>query len=354
LTEPVAAATTPLYVVHEGDPLRDRDTVLSLWSGNLGQQDRIASKYDWFYLGCPHGEPLLQLLRHTESQSWVGTACAGRRRMRWHGRDIRAGVLVDLAVIPEHRSLGPALILQQGLIEAGGRQLDLLYGFPNPKAAAVFKRIGYSKLTDIVRYAHVLRHGPYLRSKMPGWLAISVGAVADLVFALADSVKRLFAKRINATWTDRADARMDALWPASPRGDGLVGVRDSTHAKWRFDDCPLARTRYLLLTQPGQDSLHAWFATQVEGGTLHVRDYWSMDGINGIDSACLLALIAAARETGHASVSVEIAANQSHLDCWIRQGFVPRSRRPVFGRWSAAADREAEQDLFLTSADEDE
>ena len=34
MTEPVASATTPLYVVHPGDPLHDRDTVLSLWSGS--------------------------------------------------------------------------------------------------------------------------------------------------------------------------------------------------------------------------------------------------------------------------------------------------------------------------------
>src|SRR5688500_18512216 len=126
--------------------MRDRDTVQSIWRGTLGQQDRMAAKYDWFYLACPHGPPLLQLLRHIDGD-WVGTACAGRRRMRWQGRDISAGVLVDLAVVPEHRSLGPALILQQGLIEAGARDLDLLYGFPNPKAAAVFKRIGYNKLT---------------------------------------------------------------------------------------------------------------------------------------------------------------------------------------------------------------
>ena len=354
MTEPAAAATTPLYVVHGGDPLRDRDTVLSLWSGNLGQQDRIASKYDWFYLGCPHGAPLLQLLRHTPSGSWVGTACAGRRRMRWHGRDIHAGVLVDLAVVPEHRSLGPALILQQGLIEAGSRHLDLLYGFPNPKAAAVFKRIGYFRLTDIVRHARVLRHGRYLRSRMPGWLAVPVGAVADVVSAVADTVKRLFAARIDASWSERADARMDALWSASVQGDGLVGVRDCTQAKWRFDDCPLARTRYLMLTLPGQNSLQAWFATQGEGETLHVRDYWSLDGIKGIGSAYLLALLAAAREAGHASVSVEIAASEPHVQSWTRHGFVPRSQRPVFGRWSAAQDAEAVQDIFLTSADEDE
>ena len=118
----------PQYVTRDGDALRDRDTVLSIWHGNLGQEDRIAAKYEWFYLGCPYGSPVLQLLHYTPDGADIGTACAGRRRMLWRGEQISAGVLVDLAVLPAHRSLGPALILQQALIQSGLRQLDLLYG----------------------------------------------------------------------------------------------------------------------------------------------------------------------------------------------------------------------------------
>ena len=97
----------------------------------------MRAKYDWFYLRCPFGPPLLQLLRAGSAGTAVGACGAGRRRMLWKGREIRAGVLVDLAVAREHRSLGPALMLQQGLVAAGHNELDLLYGFPNPKAAPV-------------------------------------------------------------------------------------------------------------------------------------------------------------------------------------------------------------------------
>lgn len=340
----------PQYVVHAGDALRDRDTVQSIWRGNLGQQDRMAVKYDWFYLACPHGPPLLQLLRHA-SGDWVGTACAGRRRMRWQGRDITAGVLVDLAVLPEHRSLGPAMILQQGLIEAGTRHLDLLYGFPNPKAAAVFKRIGYNKLADMVRYARVLRHGRYLRERMPAWLALPLGVAADIAIALRDGWRRLSGTSLRSEWRDRADPRMDALWADSAPEQGLVAVRDSRHARWRFDESPLARTRYLLITA-SDGRLLAWFATQEDGATLHVRDFWSRDGAT-CNQAYVLALLAAARAAGYESVSVEIAAAAPVTASWSACGFVERSRRPVFGRWSGEQQHE-DAEMFLTSADEDE
>jgi len=341
----------PQYVVHAGDALRERETVQAIWRGNLGQQDRMAAKYDWFYLSCPHGPPLLQLLRHA-SGDWVGTACAGRRRMRWQGRDIAAGVLVDLAVLPEHRSLGPALILQQGLIEAGARQVDLLYGFPNPKAAAVFKRIGYSKLTEIVRYARVLRHGRYLRERLPAWLALPLGVAADLAVALRDGWWRFRAAPVRSEWQERADPRMDSLWADSAPEEGLVAIRDRRHLRWRFDESPLERARYLLITAPDSHRLLAWFATQDDGATLHVRDFWSGNGAAG-DRAYVLALIAAARTAGYAAVSVEIAGAASVTASWSACGFVARGRRPVFGRWSGTQQYE-DADIFLTSADEDE
>lgn len=352
--ELTGSVTPPQYIVRNGDALRDRDQVLAIWSGNLGHKDSIAAKYDWFYLQCPYGAPLLQLLQHQPSNTWVGTACAGLRRMSWRGREIRAGVLVDLAVLPEHRSLGPALILQQGLIEAGARELDLLYGFPNPKAAAVFKRIGYEKLTEIVRYARVLRHTHYLQQRMPRWMAQPMGWAVDLAFAARDLMRRAIGPRLKTHWTNTADARMDALWAASSKGNGLVATRDSQHARWRFDDSPMARTRYLLLTQAHEESLCAWFAIQMEAETLHVRDFWSRDGAGGMDKSCILALVEAARRAGHAALSVEIAAAPAHVSDWIRCGFVQRGKRPVFGRWSAAPDAGTPTELFLTSADEDE
>lgn len=349
----LSASPLPPYLAHSGDVARDRDEVLSIWRGNLGHEDRIAAKYDWFYLACPYGAPLLQLLRHQPSGSWVGTACAAQKRMQWNGSHIRAGVLIDLAVVPDHRSLGPAMILQQGLIEAGKRQLDLLYGFPNPKAAVVFKRSGYEKLTDMVRYACVLRHARYLHRKAPNWLATPLGTVADIAFGLRDRYRRMRGPRLRSTWSESADSRMDVLWADSARGDGPLTVRDHTYARWRFDDSPLERTRYLMIATPDDGDLLAWFATHVDAGTLHVRDFWSIDGA-GMGEAYVNALLCAARSAGHSSVSVEMAAEEAYTQAWRSCGFVARGSRPVLGRWSSPDPTRSTSGIFLTFADEDE
>ena len=53
------------YTVHAADLARDRELILGLWRGNLGQNARMAAKYDWFYHQCPYGAPLT-LLKHGE------------------------------------------------------------------------------------------------------------------------------------------------------------------------------------------------------------------------------------------------------------------------------------------------
>jgi GNAT superfamily N-acetyltransferase len=349
-----AVAQAPVYAIHDGDVVRDRDTVLAIWHGNLGESERMRAKYDWFYLGASGDPPLLRLLRHEPDGSWAGACAAGRRRMLMHGREIQGGVMVDLAVTPAHRTLGPAMMLQQCIVEAGRRELDVLYGFPNPRAAAVFKRIGYRHWGDIVRYARVLRYSTYVRRRLPTPLAPVAGWLLDTGTRTRDLLRRLMQPTTKAAWSDVADERIDALWGTSAPKEGLTAIRDARHARWRFDRSPVARTRYLLVTRPGDDTLLAWFATQVEGDALFVRDFWSDDADRGVGMHYIDALVRAARREGHASVSVEIAARASRIANWESAGFVARGQRPVFGLCSDEAVSVRAEDLYLTSADEDE
>jgi hypothetical protein len=62
-----AVAQAPVYAIHDGDVVRDRDTVLAIWHGNLGESERMRAKYDWFYLGAS-GDP---------SGSWRSSLSSG-------------------------------------------------------------------------------------------------------------------------------------------------------------------------------------------------------------------------------------------------------------------------------------
>ena len=222
----------PAYTVHVADVERDRELILGLWRGNLGDESRMARKYDWFYRDCPYGAPLTLLLRHEDSGAWVGVATAGPRQMMLSGKLVQAGVLVDLAVLPAHRSLFPALSLQMALMEAGSKRFELMYGFPNPKAAAVFKRVGYVPLCKLVRHARVLRHGGYVRRRLPAPLAWPAGVMLDM----EDRVR--LARRgagMRGQWQDQADATLSDLWSPDRAGDGPVSIRDLAFLRWRFD-----------------------------------------------------------------------------------------------------------------------
>lgn len=339
--------TTPSreYSIRRGEPKSDRETVLSIWRGQLGYESRLEAKYDWFYLGCPWGVPLVQLLRHEPSSSWVGVAAVGARRMVQRGRSFRAGVIADFAVAKEHRSLGPAISLQKALLAGAAECFELLYGFPNAKAGPVMKRVGYRKIGEMVRYARVLRHARYLRRRLPPVLADVAGAIVDFVPRLT----RVRARRLRAAFRAAADPRMDDLWARSDQGAGPIMVRDAASVRWRFDGAVGPPTRHLLVSD-ADDRLHAWFACQADDqGTLHVRDFWSAEAVRAIDRSFVEALLDAAYRTGHVSVSVELGGAASKMAGFLEAGFVERGRRPVYARWS-----EGSADLHLTAADEDE
>jgi hypothetical protein len=179
------------------------------------------------------------------------------------------------------------------------------------------------------------------------------GFVIDAVIRLKDAWRSRSDHRWRAEWSDVADERFDGLWTKSDVSGCALAVRDTRFAQWRFDRCPLESTRYLLLIDPRDDSLAAWFACQLREPVLHVRDFWSAHAAQGIAREHVDALLREARAAGHASVSMELVGNTVHLAGWRAAGFLPRGERPVFGKWMAKRDPQAPP-LYLTSADEDE
>lgn len=340
----------PAYTVHEADVERDRELILGLWRGNLGDEARMARKYDWFYRECPYGAPLTLLLRHEESGAWVGVASAGPRRMMLGGHLVQAGVLVDLAVLPAHRSLFPALSLQMALMEAGAKRFELLYGFPNPKAAAVFKRVGYIPLCKLVRHARVLRHAGYVRRRLPALLAGPAGWALD---AFDRMRLRVRGAGTRGQWQDQADATLSDLWSPASAGAGPVSIRDLTFLRWRFDQSPLVDVRYLLV-RGGDGTPLAWFACESRSNVLYVHDFWSRRGVQGPSRAEVATLLRCARAGGHTAMSIELGAAAAGSG-WLDNGFVAREPRPVFWRpCGATLEAVAPADLWLTAADEDE
>lgn len=349
------------YSLHAGALAEDREAVLEVWRGNLGRASLLEAKYEWFYQRCPFGAPLVRILRHAGSDAAVGVAAAGPRRMSLAGRPVSAGLLVDLAVVPAHRSLGPAMLLQKALMSAGLQRFGLLYGFPNPRAAAVFRRVGYREVTQLVRYVRVLRSGDYLAARLPRALKavlprVLLRRVGDIADRLVQQLRRArTAPHARCEWQEQPWASIDTVWQRRQEPDGLVTIRDSAFVRWRLADAPQSRVRFLVALDRATGDPEAWIGCEAVDGVMIVRDFWSIDGIGGRMAALLDSLAGQARAAGCGSMSLEFQGAPAATAAIRRAGFVARTARPVYAIASAESAVSPESVRWhMTSADEDE
>ena len=344
---------SPRYRCEPADLLRDREEILSIWRGALGNVANQPAKYDWFYMGNEAGSPVVSLLRHGDTGRCIGVAAAGPRRASWDGRDVHVGVLLDLAVVPEHRSLFPALLLQRSLQQAVPGRLAALYGFPNPRAVPVFARVGYAKTLDVRRFVRVLRSGGYLQRRLPAWAAALVSRPLDLAMSAWTGVRSPGPGSFRAAWSTEVEARVDGLWETAAHGNGPILVRDSNFLRWRFDRMPGKAFRHLNV-DAGDGRMAAWFACEEDGGTLVVRDFWTSGGYDAIDPSIVLLLLREARKSGCSAVSLEFGGSEKIIRVLEAAGFSERSRRPFFSYFSPGSTLAGDADWYVTSADEDE
>lgn len=336
------------YSVDAGDLSRDGDAAVAVWRASLGHVDGRAAKFDWFYRDAPDGA-LLQLLRHGPARTVVGTAGVGWRRMRGGGRELRAGLLADMAVMSDHRMLGPAMSLQRAASDRALRDGDLVYGFPNPHAVPVVKRLGYAHAGDMVMYVRVLRHAPYLAQHVPRITAALLGMVLDLGMRMRDGIRQRRRGRLQAQWHD-------GLPPGDPpqaRDDGdeaLQANRTRTTLEHRFTHCPLAAFRFLQVSREGDPSASAWFACQRDGEALRIADYAIAD--HAQLSHYLTAAAAAAYALGCRSLAIECCLPEGEEISLRTIGFRERYRRPIYARWKDPSLSRTR--LRFTAFDEDE
>jgi hypothetical protein len=348
-----ASRQSSSYSCEAADLVRDRPTILSIWNACLSNVSGQEAKYDWFYMRGEAGPPIVSLLRHTASGLPVGVAAAGRRRALWKGHEACIGVLVDLAVLPKHRSLYPALLLQRSMQNAVPGELAAVYGFPNPRAATVFARVGYAQVLVVRRFVRVLRSRPYLERSLAPWAAIPLARILDAVSVVRDRLKFAAPGGPGARWSDRVDPAVDLLWRKSPPGPGPILIRDSAFLRWRFEQMPGKIVRFLNIA--GHDGrLTAWFACEGAGDSLLIRDFWTEAGFERIDANALMLLLREARGAGFAAVSVEFGGSERISRALESAGFSERGRRPFFAYFGGEATSGEQNGWYVTNADEDE
>lgn len=327
------------YEVIDADLAQACDHAVAVWSNSIGWPGRQAEMYRRYYLECPVGQPRMKFLRHVPSGAIVGTLGVGPRRVRWRGRDIRAGVLSHFCVVKAHRKLRPPMLLVSKAVAACRGDYDLVYAMPGtPRAAALGRLFGGAPACHVLRRVKVLRHGKYAARWLPRPAAALAGAVVDAAMALRRHAQR-GGRPLRGEWMDRVDPGMSALWRESAASPRWSAARDVSMLRWRFDRLPARRRRHLLVHDAREGSLVAWFACDdnfFDPDILVVHDFWAVGGPAAIGRAAIRVLCAAARDLGFSAVETRLAAGAAAA-AWLAEGFSERNRYPVYMAWLNAS-----------------
>ena len=143
------------YDVTSVDAASNESLFVELRRAALGEEASNAALHHWQYCEGPHGPSEALLLRSLQGDEPepVGWVSVQPHRLAIDGAIRQAGLLVNLAVTPEHRKVFPALMLQRTAAERARSGYELSFGYPNHAALGGFLRARYQKLGAIVRYA---------------------------------------------------------------------------------------------------------------------------------------------------------------------------------------------------------
>lgn len=341
------------YSTRSADLAVDRATILRMWSGALEGTSSRAQKYRLHYLEYPWGTPTVELLEHDGVPIGVATV---QPRPMLHGKErIAAGLLMDFAVAPAHRSVGPALRLQRALLARCEQTYDLVYGLPNANARALSERAGMTRIGEMTRFVKVLRYGRYVAPYLPASLASRGARALDVATTVLTRARLPWLGRKVAAWTEAPIAEIDELWVRTAHLPWLLASRDLARLRWQLQSRDPDSVRLMLVRGRAGGHLEGWFACERTADSIKIVDYWTVNAGASPSRELLDTLARAAMSAGCASISVELVAPDVVLNAWTEAGFTRRDSRPVFAKCSNSSTLDLfRRSLFMTGADEDE
>jgi GNAT superfamily N-acetyltransferase len=113
----------------------------------------------WSWVASPQG-----------SDTIVAIASVFPRSFWVDGRKVVCGQVVEFAVEPPYRSLGPAVLLQRATFEpVNSGEVAFCYDCPpHDRGMSTFVRLGMHSSSDVIRYALLLRSDEFLGKRLGG------------------------------------------------------------------------------------------------------------------------------------------------------------------------------------------
>lgn len=323
--------SSDLYTVEQADLSRDRELIIDLWSKNLlaHSPEEHRGRFDWHYGENPDKGRCF-LVRHRPSGKVVGTAGMGIRKISVDKREVLAGIAVDFAVEPQHRTLQPAVFLARSVAKTIGSGVDFIFALPNKDAEAIFRRVGYMEVGPFRRFVRVLDVGEYLRRHaLPAAVRVPAAAVLNFSQRVLVGLRGGLQRGCGAVGIGWCEPKLESLWRSTLPSDGMMGDRQSGYLQWRFGRCPLHNHHLLGLFGNGAEHLLG-YAVVYGGlaGQLKVPDLLVAPGASL--SKALMAISHWADHKGYSSIAFEVVNPAASLLAALkRTRFIDRGNSDV-------------------------
>lgn len=344
------------YKVVRADLEKDRGAVLHFW--NAHHKGKLQLKYQHFYIDNPAGKAKLWLLKKEEEQGIAGMIALFPRTVFINSTAYSAGVIGDIFVAPRHRALGPAIMLLKGVtryVDSG--KVGFVYTFPNEKADLVTRRVGFTCLGNLDRFARVIDYQPYLRGAgIPSPIIRCFAPMVNLVNRFFSG--SLLSGRDNSIVCKRVmqvDSSFDELWEKVKNDFVIIGDRSSKYLQWRmlFHEGVV----FAVLTRDNHELL-GYMACSISGRFLSIRDFILPPREK--DFSLLFAAVARyAYDKAAQGINVHLLINEHMESALKRYGYHKRqnNRKIYFYRGSLEGETpfllENYKNWFLISGDSD-
>jgi hypothetical protein len=298
-----------------------RAAVETLWDQVYGGFS--AARYDWLYVDNPAGEAIVCLLRDDDSGSIVGSTALLPKNLCTRGRTLRAGIAADLMVDQRHRSLGPSIILQKGILGClGDSGIEVVYGFPNARSIPMTRRIGYRQVAQRMWLVLPLRSETFLRERIPQAAARKAAAMLiDIALWLRP---RLYTP-VPAPGREHFvatgfDAAFDDIWSRIKSGYLLIGEKTAAFLNWRYRDSPLGEYAVFGLRARNAQAIDGYVVHSRCEGRMHIADFaWDPARISLEELLVRFARWSLAN--GAHAVSIALTASPELMHRFTRAGF---------------------------------
>lgn len=346
------AAAKNQYSITIADIDRDKLVILNLWAQGFAhlQGATAERKLETQYLHNPAGAAMCFALCADNTQNYAGIQGLVPRQLVDNQVDLRAGLMADYVVDSAHRSLGPALALLRACIDGGIANFDFLYGFPNQKAQAIFKRAGFLPLGQITHYVKLTRSRDFLQKKFRGpWLAVT-NTVIDFALQISDWL-RYAMQRNKYKWRElnRFDESFDELWEQLRSQQQVMANRSRTMLSWRYP-MPSDSYRIFAAFENNSNTLAGYIVWSQRDCEIIVRDFFARPATLGPLLQCFCWRM---RQRSASRIALEFFGAAPIAAVLTKSGFRPRGSAPIFilGRTESAT--AAGGHWYMTSFDRD-